>query len=117
MKAAILETIPGELVVDELEVRAPAAREVLIRTAASGLCHSDLHFMEGLYQCPVPAVLGHECSGVVEAGCKTVIGGRCKGSGMRWSRVGLERLLPIRAAIMSHRFDDLWQKVYHLPPN
>lgn len=67
MKAAILETIPGELVVDELEVRAPAAREVLIRTVASGLCHSDLHFMEGLYQCPVPAVLGHECSGVVEA--------------------------------------------------
>ena len=34
---------------------------------------------------------------------------------MRWSRAGLERLLPIRAAIMSHRFDELWQKVYHLP--
>ena len=39
------------------------------------------------------------------------------GSGMRWSRAGLERLLPIRAAIMSHRFDELWQKVYHLPLN
>jgi hypothetical protein len=36
---------------------------------------------------------------------------------MRWSRAGLERLLPIRAAIMSHRFDQLWQNVYHLPPN
>jgi S-(hydroxymethyl)glutathione dehydrogenase/alcohol dehydrogenase len=48
-------------------VRNPDAHEVLIRTVASGLCHSDLHFIEGLYQCPVPAVLGHECSGVVEA--------------------------------------------------
>ena len=67
MKAAVLESIPGELVIDELQVRAPDAQEVLIRTVASGLCHSDLHFLEGLYQCPVPAVLGHECAGVVEA--------------------------------------------------
>lgn len=67
MKAAILESIPGDLVVDELRVRDPDPHEVLIRTVASGLCHSDLHFLEGLYQCPVPAVLGHECAGVVEA--------------------------------------------------
>lgn len=67
MKAAILEQIPGELVIDDLTVRNPQAHEVLIRTVASGLCHSDLHFLEGLYQCPVPAVLGHECAGVVEA--------------------------------------------------
>lgn len=67
MKAAVLEAIPGELVVDDIAVRAPDAHEVLVRTVASGLCHSDLHFLEGLYQCPVPAVLGHECAGVVEA--------------------------------------------------
>ena len=67
MKAAVLESIPGELVIGELTVRTPQAHEVLIRTVASGLCHSDLHFLEGLYQCPVPAVLGHECAGVVEA--------------------------------------------------
>ena len=67
MQAAVLESIPGEMVVADLQVRAPDAHEVLIRTVASGLCHSDLHFMEGLYQCPVPAVLGHECAGVVEA--------------------------------------------------
>lgn len=42
---------------------------------------------------------------------------RLAGSGMRWSRPGLERLLPIRAAIMGQRFDDLWQKAYHLPLN
>jgi hypothetical protein len=55
-------------------------------------------------------------SGMVESACKQ-FRARLAGSGMRWSRVGLERLLPIRAAIMSHRFDDLWQKAYHLPLN
>jgi hypothetical protein len=53
-------------------------------------------------------------SGMVESACKQ-FRARLAGSGMRWSRAGLERLLPIRAAIMSHRFDELWQKVYHLP--
>ena len=38
-----------------------------MRTVAAGLCHSDLHFMEAKYPCPVPAVLGHESAGVVEA--------------------------------------------------
>src|SRR5262245_21373760 len=67
MKAAILEEIPGELVVDDVQISAPQGQEVLIRTAFAGLCHSDLHFMEGKYPCPLPAVLGHESSGVVEA--------------------------------------------------
>jgi S-(hydroxymethyl)glutathione dehydrogenase/alcohol dehydrogenase len=40
---------------------------VLLRTAFAGLCHSDLHFMEGLYPFPTPAVLGHEGAAVVEA--------------------------------------------------
>ncbi len=55
-------------------------------------------------------------SGMVESACKQ-FRARLAGSGMRWSRPGLERLLPIRAAIMSQRFDDLWQKAYHLPLN
>jgi hypothetical protein len=55
-------------------------------------------------------------SGMVESACKQ-FRARLAGSGMRWSRPGLERLLPIRAAIMSQRFDELWQKVYHLPRN
>ena len=57
-----------------------------------------------------------EDSGMVESACKQ-FRARLAGSGMRWSRSGLERLLPIRAAIMSQRFDDLWQKAYHLPLN
>jgi len=67
MKAAILETVPGDLVVDDVQISKPEGHEVLIRTAAAGLCHSDLHFMEGKYPCVVPAVLGHESSGIVEA--------------------------------------------------
>ena len=67
MRAAVLEAVPGELVVDDVEIGAPGAGEVLVRTAAAGLCHSDLHFMDALYPHPLPAVLGHECAGVVEA--------------------------------------------------
>jgi S-(hydroxymethyl)glutathione dehydrogenase/alcohol dehydrogenase len=67
VKAAVLETCPGELVVDDISVRKPGPSEVLIRTVAAGLCHSDLHFIEAKYPAPVPAVLGHESAGVVEA--------------------------------------------------
>jgi hypothetical protein len=55
-------------------------------------------------------------SGMVESACKQ-FRARLAGSGMRWSRTGLERLLPIRTAIMSQRFDELWQQAYHLPLN
>ena len=67
MKAAVLEHIPGELVIDDVQIGTVGPHEVLVQTAAAGLCHSDLHFMEGKYPRPVPAVLGHESAGVVEA--------------------------------------------------
>src|SRR3954447_15814237 len=67
MRAAVLESVPGDLVVDEIEIAWVGPREVLVRTVAAGICHSDLHFMEGKYPCPVPAVLGHESAGIVEA--------------------------------------------------
>jgi S-(hydroxymethyl)glutathione dehydrogenase / alcohol dehydrogenase len=67
VKAAVLQHIPGELVVDEVQIDGPGPREVLIRTSAAGCCHSDLHFMEGKYPYPTPAVLGHESAGIVEA--------------------------------------------------
>ena len=53
-------------------------------------------------------------SGMVESGCKQYRA-RFAGPGMRWSRPGLQRLLPVRTAIMSRRFDDWWQSVYQLP--
>jgi S-(hydroxymethyl)glutathione dehydrogenase/alcohol dehydrogenase len=67
MKAAVLSHIPGELEIDDVRVDSPAANEVLVKVVASGLCHSDLHFMEGLWQTRLPAVMGHEGAGVVEA--------------------------------------------------
>ena len=67
MRAAVLNSIPGQLDIEEVAIGEPGPREVLIRTAAAGLCHSDLHFMEGKYPFPCPAVLGHESAGVVEA--------------------------------------------------
>ncbi len=67
MKAAILERPGSPLVIDDLAIAKPGPHEVLIRTAACGLCHSDLHFIDGAYPHPLPAVPGHEAAGVVEA--------------------------------------------------
>ena len=66
MKAAVLHQVNQPLVIEDVSVPNPGPREVLIRTRVAGLCHSDLHFMEGLYPHPLPAVLGHESAGVVE---------------------------------------------------
>src|SRR5918994_1817204 len=67
MRAAVLPEIPSMLEVTEIQVDSPGPHEVLIRTVAAGLCHSDLHFMEAKYPYPTPAVLGHESAGIVEA--------------------------------------------------
>jgi S-(hydroxymethyl)glutathione dehydrogenase/alcohol dehydrogenase len=67
MKAAVLHQVNTPLAIEEVEINKPGPREVLIRTAYAGLCHSDLHFIEGLYPHPLPVVLGHESAGVVEA--------------------------------------------------
>ena len=67
MRAAVLREIPGDLTIEDVDIDAPGPREVLIRTSAAGLCHSDLHFIEGKYPYMLPTVLGHESAGVVEA--------------------------------------------------
>jgi S-(hydroxymethyl)glutathione dehydrogenase/alcohol dehydrogenase len=67
MKAAVFHAPNEPLTIEDVAIEKPKRREVLVRTAATGLCHSDLHFMEGKYPTPVPAVLGHESAGVVEA--------------------------------------------------
>jgi S-(hydroxymethyl)glutathione dehydrogenase/alcohol dehydrogenase len=67
VKAAVLESIPGDLQIAEIEIDAPAPREVLIRTKAAGACHSDLHYVRGIYRLDVPFVAGHESAGIVEA--------------------------------------------------
>ena len=67
MKAAILIAPNQPLEIASLTASNPGPHEVLIRTHACGLCHSDLHFMEGAYPHPLPCVPGHEAAGVVEA--------------------------------------------------
>ena len=67
MKAAVLREVNVPLEVEEVQVDAPGPREVLIRTGASGVCHSDLHYVEGSYSIAKPAILGHEAAGIVEA--------------------------------------------------
>ncbi|MEX2297700.1 MAG: Zn-dependent alcohol dehydrogenase [Dongiaceae bacterium] len=66
MKAAVLREVGKPLSIEEISISNPKAHEVLVRTAAVGVCHSDLHYIEGLYACPKPTVLGHESAGIVE---------------------------------------------------
>jgi len=67
MKAAVFHGPQKPLTIENVEVAQPIEREVLVRTVASGVCHSDLHFVDGYYQFPTPAILGHEAAGIVEA--------------------------------------------------
>jgi len=67
VKAALLHAPGTPLVLEDVTVSAPGPREVLIRTRACGACHSDLHFIDGAYPTPLPAIPGHEAAGVVEA--------------------------------------------------
>ncbi|MBO9623035.1 MAG: Zn-dependent alcohol dehydrogenase [Sphingomonas sp.] len=67
MKAAVLFEASKPLQIEYVRVSAPAPREVLIRTAAVGVCRSDLHFVDGAFPHPMPTVPGHEAAGVVEA--------------------------------------------------
>ncbi len=67
MKAAVLCEQPGDLVIEDLKIDTPGPQEVLIQTVGAGLCHSDLHFMEGLFRSKLPAVMGHESAGIVQS--------------------------------------------------
>jgi S-(hydroxymethyl)glutathione dehydrogenase/alcohol dehydrogenase len=67
MKAAVLREVGQPLQIEDVAIDKPGPHEVLVRTKAAGVCHSDLHFIEGSYPHPLPAVLGHESAGVVEA--------------------------------------------------
>jgi hypothetical protein len=48
-------------------------------------------------------------SGVVEAGCKTIIGSRCKQSGMFWGKPGAENILALRCIHAGRRLDEFWK--------
>jgi S-(hydroxymethyl)glutathione dehydrogenase/alcohol dehydrogenase len=66
MKAAVFHGANQPLTIENVDIDKPKAREVVVKTVASGVCHSDLHFVDGFYGHPAPAVLGHEAAGIVE---------------------------------------------------
>jgi 2-desacetyl-2-hydroxyethyl bacteriochlorophyllide A dehydrogenase len=67
MKAARYYAVHQPLKVEEVEVPSIGANEVLVKVVASGICHTDLHFLDGTFPAgKSPLVLGHEPAGVVE---------------------------------------------------
>src|SRR5437868_9237341 len=67
IEAAVLTQPNTPLDVMELTLQEPSRGEVLVKLAASGVCHSDYHLISGATKHPLPAVLGHEGAGIVEA--------------------------------------------------
>ena len=93
MKAAVLREINQPLIMEDISIDTPKANEVLVQTKASGVCRSDLHYIQGNYSHDLPVVLGHEVAGVVEkvganvtyvspgdtvVGCLSIFCGRCE---------------------------------------
>jgi S-(hydroxymethyl)glutathione dehydrogenase/alcohol dehydrogenase len=68
VNAAVFRQPNAPLEIESVTLDAPGDREVLVRTVATGVCHSDLHVADGsIYVGRRPVVLGHEGAGVVEA--------------------------------------------------
>jgi len=65
--AAVVREPGGAWVLEDVEVEAPRADEVLVRIVASGICHTDVAVRNQDVKLPLPMVLGHEGSGVVES--------------------------------------------------
>ncbi|HEX7213054.1 MAG TPA: alcohol dehydrogenase catalytic domain-containing protein, partial [Methylomirabilota bacterium] len=69
IRAAVCRATHAPVPIESIDVDRPLAREVLVRTVATGVCHSDLHVVDGDGRFPLDRglVLGHEGAGVVEA--------------------------------------------------
>ena len=65
--AAIVWEGGDDFQLEEVELEAPRADEVLVRVVASGMCHTDVAIKNQDVNFPVPLILGHEGSGIVEA--------------------------------------------------
>lgn len=76
--AAVFRQAGRPLNIETLQLAEPKEGEVLVKVVASGICHSDLHVVNGEWSSPAPLVLGHEGAGIVEsvgAGVSTVAAG------------------------------------------
>lgn len=66
VKSAVLREFNKPVTIEELELADPKANEVLVKVVATGFCHSDVHCFLGELPVPLPMVLGHETSGIVQ---------------------------------------------------
>ncbi len=66
MKAAVLYEVNEPLRVEEVVLDDPQNEEILVKMVATGVCHTDLHFVKGDMPQVMPVVLGHEGAGIVE---------------------------------------------------
>ena len=66
MRGAVLREVKGRMQIEDIVLPTPKFGEVLIKNTSVGVCHTDLHGMEGHIEFPIPAVYGHEVSGVIE---------------------------------------------------
>lgn len=67
MRAAVLRKVYEPQTIEKVEIDEPHEDEVLVRTVASGVCHSDLNYSDGIKAIGLPAILGHESAGIVES--------------------------------------------------
>ncbi|HEY0276477.1 MAG TPA: alcohol dehydrogenase catalytic domain-containing protein, partial [Paenirhodobacter sp.] len=67
IRAAVVRDAGGPFILEEARLDAPRRGEVLVRVVATGMCHTDMVIRDQLYPVPLPIVLGHEGSGVIEA--------------------------------------------------
>ncbi|QLG63889.1 NAD(P)-dependent alcohol dehydrogenase [Halorarum salinum] len=67
IEAAVVREEGGPFGIETVELEDPRAEEVLVRVVGAGVCHTDMIVRDQMYPTPLPAVLGHEGSGVVEA--------------------------------------------------
>jgi S-(hydroxymethyl)glutathione dehydrogenase/alcohol dehydrogenase len=66
MKAAVFHGAQQPLTIENIEIDDPMPNEVVVKVMASGVCHSDLHFVDGFYPMMAPSILGHEGAGIIE---------------------------------------------------
>lgn len=67
MKAAVTRAKGAAFQIEDVRIGAPRHDEVLVRVVACGVCHTDIVVRDQDFQSPLPAILGHEGAGVVEA--------------------------------------------------
>jgi propanol-preferring alcohol dehydrogenase len=73
VRAVILSSFHAPLELGERPVPAVRDGEVLVRVLACGVCHSDLHVVDGYFSSPLPLVLGHEIAGELESGERVLV--------------------------------------------